>query len=192
MYTIDFEAGIMSNEKDALNDILPTKLNKVVKAGESASNALIQRWFGTNALPEGSKHKDFDLRRKKMTQYLTSQCQKIIFVKKTYGRIVDSAEVEQGDFAQVISTCFPNDSDGVPEFVPSGLRVYVLGTGFIDQDENERFNTVAHEISHRVLGTTDYWYGKQDSLDKATANHANVIDCAENWGYFYQELMENS
>lgn len=191
MYSIKFEGGVMSNEQSALDDILPKKLNKVVKSAESVGNALIQRWFGSYALPEGRSHGAFDLRRKKMTKYLNEQCQHITFVKKTYGRKVDSAEVEVGDFAQVISSCFPHDGNGIPEFAPSGLRVYILGTGFIEQDESERFNTVAHEISHRVLGTTDYWYGKRRSLRRAASNHADVIDCAENWGYFYQEVMEN-
>jgi len=191
MYRLRYEGGIFSREREAIEACVPARLNKVVKAGKNVGNALISRWFGSRACPGGTRYDEFDTKRKAMSAYLNNQCQVLTFVKKVYGQIVDSAEVEKGDYAQVMSKCFPKESaGGIPGFVPSGLRLYLLGTGFINLDEGERFNTLAHEISHRVLDTTDYWYGKAKSLAKAASNSSRCLRCAENWGYFYQEVDE--
>ena len=189
MYRLRYEGGVFSREQAAITAIVPARLNRVVRAADNVGNALIRRWFGSKACPGGSRHAEFDAKRKAMSAYLNNQCQVLTFVKKIYGVKVDNAVVEKGDYAQVMSACWPKASrTGVPRFVPSGLRIYLLGTGFINLDEDERFNTIAHEITHRVLDTTDYWYGKNKSLAKAVLNSSRCLDCAENWGYFYQEL----
>ena len=183
MYRIRYEGGISSNEKQAIEDWVPATLNKTMRESMSVGDGLISRWFGNAAI--GSKA--FNDKREKMKDYVLNRCQVMTFVKKLYGKKVDAAEVEEGDFAQVIRSCFGNDPTG---FVPSGVRIYVLGTGMIDQDSHERFNTITHELTHRVIGTTDWVYGKKSSLKLAQKNSAKALDCAENWGYFYQELME--
>lgn len=192
VYRIRYEGGVSSGEQQAIEQWVPKKLNEVIKAGLNVGNALITRWFGVDAKPGGSKHADFDAKRKKMDDYVNRQCQVITFVKKPYGAKVDKAEVEDGDLAQVIRSCFKEDPSG---FVPSGVRVYLLGTGLIDQDENERFNTISHELSHRVIGTTDapagkLVYGKNSALRLAQKPSSPAVNCAENWGYFYQEILE--
>ncbi len=189
MYRLRYEGGVFSKERSAIEACVPERMNKVVKAAENVGNALIQRWFGSKACPGGTRYAAFNAKRKAMSAYLNNQCQVLTFVKAIYGHRVDSAVVEKGDYAQVMRSCFTKEGgEAVPGFVPSGLRIYLLGTGFVDLDEQERFNTIAHEISHRVLDTTDYWYGKNKSLARAVSNSSKCVDCAENWGYFYQEV----
>ena len=192
MYRIRYEGGVFSAERTAIEAWVPAKLNEVARAGLNVGNALIRRWFGADAVPGGTCYAAFDTKRKKMSEYLNQQCQVLSFVKKPYGKKVDSAVVEQGDLAQVMRSCFRTDPSG---FVPSGIRIYLLGRGLIKQGENERFNTIAHEISHRVIGTTDRCfgmmiYGRTKALALASVDSATAITCAENWGYFYQEVME--
>ena len=192
MYRIRYEGGVFSAERGAIEAWVPARLNAVVRAGLSVGNALIRRWFGVRAVPGGAVYDDFDAKRRKMNDYLNSQCQVLSFVKKPYGKRVDGAVVEQGDLAQVMRSCFRTDPSG---FVPSGIRIYLLGRGLIQQSENERFNTIAHEISHRVIGTTDAprgtaVYGRNNALALANLYSADAVRCAENWGYFYQEVME--
>ncbi|HXT79206.1 MAG TPA: M35 family metallo-endopeptidase [Acetobacteraceae bacterium] len=192
MYRIRYEGGVNSAEQQAIEQWVPKMLDTVVKAALSVGDGVITRWFGDDARPSGAAYGDFDGKRKKMSDYVLNRCQVITFVKKVYGKKVDGAEVEQGDFAQVIRSCFGADPSG---FTPSGVRIYVLGSGLINQDAHERFNTITHELSHRVIGTTDapggkMVYGKRKALSLATKSSAEAVICAENWGYFYQEVLE--
>lgn len=183
MYTIRYEGGIGDAEKAAITEWVPTQLGKVVAQGVGVGDHLLTRWFGTSGSTKASTEK-----RVKMNDYINRQCQVITFVKKLKGAKVDSALVEDGDLAQVIRSCFSTDPSG---FVPSGIRIYLLTGGFVNQDRNERFNTITHEISHRVLGTVDYVYGDKKALRLARNEPEKALNCAENWGYFYQELMQS-
>jgi hypothetical protein len=186
MYRIRFEGGLSTDEQAAINAIVPDRLNRAVAYGMNVGDALIIRWFGAAAASGGETSAAFQAARKKMDDYVNRKCRVLSFVKKPYNATVDSALVEQGDLAQVMRSCF-HGQDG---FVPSGLRIYVLGSGLINQDADEQFNTVAHEISHRVLGSVDYVYGMKKALKLATNDSATAINCAENWGYFYMEVMK--
>ena len=188
MYRIRFEGGVSSDEQAAIAEWVPKTLDTVIGQGVGVGDHLLTRWFGASATGAGTNASDCLAKRQKMSDYVLRQCQVITFVKKLYGKKVDKAEVVEGDLAQVMRSCFGNDPDG---FVPSGVRIYVLGNGLIEQDAHERFNTITHELSHRVIDTTDWVYGKQESLDLATTKPAKAADCAENWGYFYQELLES-
>ncbi len=192
MYTVRFE-GASEAEKNAINRWVPDRLNEVVRIALGIGDSLISRWFG-NAAIRGANRAEFHAKRTKMHDYLLNQCQVLSFVKKPVGAKVDEALVEEGDFAQVIRSCFKGDPSG---FVPSGIRVYLLGGGVIGQGKEERFNTVAHELSHRIIGTTDRpdpagrtVYGKKNALRLAKISTPFALNCAENWGYFYQEVME--
>jgi hypothetical protein len=192
VYRIRYEGGITAGEQQAIEEWVPKMLDTVVRAALSVGDGVITRWFGATAGPGGGTYADFDGKRKKMSDYVLNRCQVISFVKKTYGKKVDTAEVVQGDLAQVMRSCFGTDPDS---FTPSGVRIYVLGSGLINQDSHERFNTITHELSHRVIGTTDAplgssVYGKQNALTLATSSSAGAVKCAENWGYFYQEVLE--
>lgn len=137
-----------------------------------------------------------------MSDYISKKCTSLTFVNKRIGDIVDKVPCEHGDIAQVIRGAFISYpmQDGrsklteANRFVPSGLRLYVF-PGFMPrrlasaQAFEFQFNTVLHEISHRVIATMDHWYGEQDSLDAATRNDQDVVDCAENWGFFYADLL---
>lgn len=192
MYQIRYEGGVSSGEQQAIEAWVPKKVNEVLKAALTVGDALTIRWFGADAARGGTKFADFDAKRKKMDEYVNRKCTVISFVKKPYGAKVDSAVVEMGDFAQVMRNCFKGDPSG---FVPSGVRLYLLGSGLINQSENERFNTITHELSHRVIGTTDWIdgksiYGKNSAVNLAKKPDSKALECAENWGYFYMELME--
>jgi hypothetical protein len=83
-----------------------------------------------------------------------------------------------------MTSCFSGDANG---FIPSGIRIYVLGTGMIDQTPDEMFNT---KISHRVLGTEDFVYSDNRALKLAKSSSNRALGCAENWGYFYVEMLQ--
>jgi hypothetical protein len=186
MYQIRFEGGVGAAEQAAITAVVPERLNKVIKDAVSVGDQLIDRWFGS-AARTGTTAKAFDEKRRKMDDYLNRRCSVLTFVKKPYDATVDEAKVVQGDFAQVIRSCFRDDPGG---FVPSGLRIYVLGTGMIDQKPDEMFNTIAHEVTHRVMGTTDFVYGINPALRLARTQPEKAVNCAENWGYFYMELKQ--
>lgn len=193
MYRVRFEGSISQAEKDAIMRWVPGKVNEVISKGVTVGDALLARWFGNDAIPAGTGGKSCKEKREKLSDYMNNRCQVISFVKKIVGQTVDSAKVETHDLAQVMRSCFGHGKD---DFVPSGVRVYVLGQGLINQTVNEQFNTIVHELSHRVVGTTDFIggrsiYGRSAALQLARENSAGAVDCAENWGYFYQELMEN-
>ncbi len=188
MYTIGFE-GASDTIKAAITEYCPI-LNKLAKdaAGGGGGKAL-ETWFGVEGkTPQMlTKLKAFD-------SFLNTQCMRLTFVVKPLGATVDCAEVVQGDLAQVIRN-LPGD-DG-KHFLPSGIRVFVL-PGFAGQSRPEAFNTLAHEVSHRVLNTTDnplvngvpkQTYGKRAAQSLAASNGAAAMTCAENWGYFFMDML---
>jgi len=191
MYNIFFE-GLSDDEKATIRSIVPRQLNEVIAAALSVGDGVISRWFGSSALPGGQRYNEFDLKRKTMNTYLTTKCTRLTYVKKRVGQYVDNCQVERGDLGQVIRSAFDDqDAGAVPAFVPSGIRVYVLGdTLLTGVPPRRRFHTMAHEITHRVIQTVDHWYGEQNCLDKAVANSARCLRCAANWGWFYTEVME--
>ncbi|WP_020483713.1 M35 family metallo-endopeptidase [Methylomonas sp. MK1] len=191
MYTLNFE-GLSEKEIAAIKVFVPKELNAVVTAANSVGEALIQRWFGSEATPGHSRYAEFDLKRKTMSTYLNNKCTRLTYVKKQVGQYVDSCEVENGDLAQVISSAFEDHPAGsVPDFVPSGLRVFILGDTLVEQvTPRRRFHTMAHEVTHRVISTSDHWYGEQNCLDKASKNSPKCLSCAANWGWFYADVRD--
>lgn len=188
MYTIGFE-GVSDASKQAIAAICPQMNTVVAKAADGAGGKLRTKWFGL----VGSKPAMFK-KLLAMDQYLNTRCVRLTFVQKALGQKVDCATVEAGDFAQVIRV--PTDPGTGERFVPSGARVFIL-PNFSGQSASEKFNTVCHELSHRVLATTDFpggvcCYGRNDALALAAGPKSNLaVTCAENWGYFFMELMES-
>jgi hypothetical protein len=187
MYTVAFE-GVSDPSQAAINAICP-RMNEIVhKAAKGMAASLRTKWFGAG----GNKPSFF----KKLTaidNYLNVRCVRLTFVHKATGQKVDCATVENHDFAQVIR--LPDEPAGGDRFVPSGARVFILPS-FAGQSASEKFNTVCHELSHRILDTTDWpggvcCYGRADAFALALGpNSALAVTCAENWGYFYMEVME--
>jgi hypothetical protein len=81
----------------------------------------------------------------------------------------------------------------------SKIRFIIFSDNFLKQDSLAQFNIIAHELSHEVLGTTDYpngqdkdeIYGEIKAEDLAQKNSAAALKCAENWGYFYEDVKRN-
>jgi hypothetical protein len=188
MYAIGFE-GASDSIKTAITEFCPI-LNRLSKAAaDGAGGRALERWFGIQGKgPQMlSKLKEFD-------RFLNYQCTRLTFVVKPLGATVDCAEVVNGDLAQVIRNL---PGDGGRHFLPSGIRIFIL-PAFAGQSREEAFNTLAHEVSHRVLDTTDYpvvngvrkqTYGKQAALALAAADGAAAMTCAENWGYFFMDML---
>ena len=192
MYAVNFE-GLSETEQATIKSIVPKQLNDVVTAGLTIGDRVIGRWFGSQAVSGGPRYAEFDLKRKTMATFLATRCTRLTYVKKRVGQYVDGCEVEDGDLGQVQNSVFDNPNAGaVPEFVPSGIRVYVLGNTLLTGvTPRRRFHTMAHEITHRVIQTVDHWYGEQKCLDKAIQNDVRAVRCAANWGWFYTEVMES-
>ncbi len=174
MYQVKFE-NANSLVEAAVNGLLPD-LNNIVANGAAPkfSEDLRSRWFKDQA----NSQQVLD-NLKKMDTYLNKTCQVLTFVVKDVDHRVDSAKVEKGDYAQVINT----------DYVSSGTRIFILPS-FASQVPEEKLNTVIHELSHRIFGTTDapggtLVYGRDAALN---LSGANAVICAENWGYFYMEL----
>lgn len=200
MLTLRFEGT--SAQQQAAIEASAAKMVAVAAFATTLGDARITHWFGDAALSGGANFADCDARRKKMSGYLGKQCSSLTFVNKVIGDIVDNAPCEHGDIAQVINGAFKTktvlgqrsrltEADG---FVPSGLRIF-MHPGFMTRSSgaarpfDNQFNTLMHEISHRVIATTDHWYGEGSALDAAQHNNALAVDCAENWGYFYADLL---
>jgi hypothetical protein len=188
MYAIGFEDAT-DDIKAAITEYCPI-LNKLAKdAANGGGGKALETWFGSEGKTPQMRAKLIEFDR-----FLNEQCMRLTFVVKPLGATVDCAEVVSGDMAQVIRN-LPGD-DG-KHFLPSGIRVFILPR-FAAKDRSERFNTIAHEVSHRVLGTTDcpvmngtptQTYGRRAALSLAASNGAAAMTCAENWGYFFMDLL---
>ncbi len=53
---------------------------------------------------------------------------------------------------------------------------------------SSQFNTIAHELSHLVIGTKDHIYGYQESLDLAKYTPKLARHNADNWAFFIEEF----
>lgn len=179
--------GITSSEKAKLQAAL-ARLDRVLQASLSVGNNRIVPWFGNDAA-SGAGFKAFDDRRKKLADYVKNKCRLLTFVKKIVGEWVDCAEVEQGDLAQVIRSSFKDGGFKKDAFVPSGVRIFVLPS-FNNTGPRRNFHTLTHELTHRVLLTTDWWYGEENCKNKASQGDPKCIDTAACWGWFYADVND--
>lgn len=174
MYEIKFE-GASSLVQAAVNESVPI-MNTVVDYAASGKfgSAIRIRWFMADSV-------ELFRRLKAMKSYLHDRCTRLTFVVKALNHRVDQAVVMKGDFAQVIGS----------NFVSSGTRIFILPS-FPNQTPDEKLNTICHELSHRVLDTTDYPNGVSvyGSTDARALDANSAIICAENWGYFYMEMAQ--
>lgn len=176
MYQVTFE-NATSDIEASINQVVPI-MNTVVDyaAKWRFGSYLRARWFKN--LSDSLRMRQ---KLEQMNSYLNKRCTRLTFVVKPLNHRVDRALVEAGDLAQVIRT----------DYVSSGARIFILPS-FQQQPLDEKLNTVCHELSHRVLGTTD-WIGNTSIYGESAAlalSGDDSIRCAENWGYFYMELAK--
>lgn len=168
---VGFE-NITKNYQADLKEMLQrvVALNHTVAMAPGAYAALLSKWFGGNSGVAVTKIKAVDT-------YFTKKCSRITFVSYPEDHFVDGVEVEANDYGQVI----PN----VGTHVSSGLRVFVYGLYFRSK-RYERINTVYHELTHKIIDTSDYRYGHNKCL--AYSGSANAVKNADNYGYFMADL----
>ena len=152
-----------------------------------------RRWFG-------SYWTQAKVRADIMRKYLETRCNSLTFVRKMNGAKCDNCLVENVDYGQVLPNVVVNSQGktGVQDFtqvgaelhVPRGLRIYLSPMYFSDKSTLERRNTVFHEMSHKIINTSDDEYGWDDCLDLAKANSAAALTCADNYGYWLSEYCE--
>jgi hypothetical protein len=146
------------------------------------------KWFGALAnsgvVSEGLKTMD---------KYLNNQCVRITFVRKNTGQIVDQVPAEASDYGQVLPNIMTTTANfrKTPKHTSSGLRIFAMNeivNAIASGDKLEKVNYVYHEVSHKVLDTVDYKYGKA-SCKKLAINKPNrAVRNADNWGYYIAEM----
>ena len=76
----------------------------------------------------------------------------------------------------------------------SGMRIYLCQRMFevLEGDGEEWYEapqTVYHELTHKILGTTDFEFGVEDCLNLAIADGGKAIANADNWGYYVMSFL---
>jgi len=179
---------------------LVAELSKVAR--ETKPVALLKPWFGS------LDNKALE-RVVLIDKYLNEKCTQITFVKKEGGATVDDAKVMLNDYGQVIPQVEEHKDPKDLSHVQSGLRIFILPYFWAVPKEKahyERVNTVYHEISHKVLGTTDSCYGAEACkalatwtagsppsalkkyVEKRGTSIGDQIYCADSYGYFMADL----
>lgn len=199
MYRVEYE-NLKPDEEATVKKFVPDALNKVVRFALGLGDGLIEHCFGAAAMPGGQFHNDFDTKRKKMNEYLNEKCNVITFK----GRNLDN--VPKDAFAFMRQCCWQAESGGTifrgamtlntqSDFLPSGTRVHLFPANFMALKADGQFNTIAHELTHRVIATTDKpegnnvygWAAAKALRDKSSEL---ALKCAENWGYFYENVRD--
>jgi hypothetical protein len=186
VYEINFDENVPAGIQQNITETCGVLNQVAAEAAAGLGRTLQTTWFGNAATSA-----DVLGKLKRYDNYLNKRCVRLTFAWKTVGQVVDCADVENGDIAQV--------QRGVREptgekFITSGLRIYLLPV-FSQRDRTERVNTLAHEVSHKILDTTDRpsgvnVYGRNLARALAVSNGAAAAKCAENWGIFYEDLMK--
>lgn len=141
-----------------------------------------------------------------LDQYLNHRCSRLTFKVLAVGNRCDNDEVEESLAGQVLPTVMLKGQDR-PDFrrengylqVPSGLRIF-LGPLYFSVRTNYdemlstvaiyRFMTLFHEMSHKIIKTTDQVY----ELPKCRAikDTPKAVMCADSWGYFLTDYAAQS
>lgn len=85
--------------------------------------------------------------------------------------------------------------NGLPDYLPLAVNGTVDATGY----HQSKFETIAHELTHVLLGTKDVpllngntAYGSQNAAILATQDASKAINNAENWAIFIESCGRNS
>src|SRR5262249_42101785 len=128
-----------------------------------------------------------------MDNYLNKQCLQLTFVRKNTGQIIDSVQAENSDYGQVLPNVFQTtvNFQKTKKHVSSGLRTFAMNElirPIATGDIKEQLNYVYHEVSHKVLDTVDFKYGKSSCKSLAINKPERAIRNADNYGYFICEV----
>lgn len=163
------------------------KCDRVVELAALAAKAapadLLTKWFGVG------NHVGARKQLNAMNEYLTKKCTRLTFVGKPINHYVDGVTVDPGDYGQVIGnirTTTANFQKSVAH-VSSGLRIFIYSEYF-KAGRYERMNTIYHELTHKILGTSDYKYGHGSCQKFAIKYPGTVLKNADNYGYFMADL----
>jgi hypothetical protein len=181
------EAGLFSNEIADFMNIMPMKSEKARKSlfGKQSNNVFVLQGM--------------DL----LNTYLNQQCSLLTFVKpkerydpsvRRERAVVDGLEMKSTTAGQVIGTAFDSGYYGVlPDFVPSGLRIFLGPTYFRYVHPMGKMCTIFHEITHKVLGTDDrigYDHGQCQLY--ATIDPKKAMTNATNWELVFFDTYKAS
>ncbi len=152
-----------------------------------------RNWFARESLAEvQSALVNLDM-------YLNHKCQRLTFKVLKTGKRCDNSEVEEILAGQVIPTVMLEGEDR-PDFrkengylqVPAGLRIFFgplyFAAGADDFDEIlrtvaiYRFMTLFHEMTHKIIKTTDQEYELLNC--RKIKDTPQAVMCADSWGYF--------
>jgi hypothetical protein len=140
-----------------------------------------------------------------LDQYLNSRCTGISFKVLQVGGRCDSDTVVASLAGQVVPTVMLDGEDR-PDFrkpsgylkVPPGLRIF-LGPLYFSVNEHYdavlktvgiyRFMTLFHELSHKIIKTTDVEYELPNCL--RIKDTAEAVKCADSWGYFLTDYANS-
>jgi hypothetical protein len=180
---------------NAIRIWVPDKLNKVAEVSLTARPGIAQYWFGDHLLPGSNLHLEFDRKRRQMNEFLNSYdpvSKTITFAGRNVPQGQGAPAMAAGFMRQ---SCFPSHGD--QRFVPRGIRMHIFEQFFMTATSEDRFNIIAHELTHRILATTDKprgpntppVYGFDAARTLAQQDTSMALTCAENWGYFYENCM---
>jgi hypothetical protein len=192
-YQVDV-SGVSADIRSSLLLLAPAVINATVHYGLTVGDSMISWAFGNGAL-QGNFRKEFDAKRKLMDDVLQNKLTSLHFkgiplpadapptavmrapigaYKQGAGQLRLEIDVfENGMHGEVMAdrNVFNRQAGG------SGVRTIL---------------TVTHELSHAILGTTDYprgpnggtFYGNEAPI-LARHNTEAALKNAENWGIFY-------
>ncbi len=159
--------------------------------------AAINTWFGTNCPPAFRNGVPAVLRKFRSCMNL---CTITLCCSTLDDRDVDTYGAAyhnlNGGFAPIVNFD-PNTQPSLRLELDSKWNIGITMYRTVG-DKDSAFQTIAHELSHLLMGTRDHpWnpptakpkcYGEQKCLALATADDVRALTNADNWGYFIEEL----
>jgi len=188
-------SGLSADIRSSLMLLAPVVINATVRYGLTVGDHLIDWAFGKGALQSGQFHKEFNDKRKLLDDVLHNRLTALHFKGTSLPADAPRTAVMRAPIGAY--------KQGAAQ-LRLEIDVFQNGTlGEVMADRNV-FNrqaggsgvrtilTVIHELSHAILGTTDYprgpnggtFYG-DEAAKLAFYNTEAALKNAENWGMFY-------
>jgi len=167
--------GVTKKAKDKLSNV----------PNGAAETALYTRWFGA-----------IDGTRLKTVQRIVSDIDDAAHSTRRTITFVDARQTtsigrnEPGTRAYV--HC---GGTGWTGHVGSGIRVLITQRFFAPDTNPDKVTertvcVMLHELSHKLGGTIDHVYGRDEALELARNHPAKAHKCAENYGFFALDLLK--
>jgi hypothetical protein len=171
------------------------QLIKVLASDRNLGSRL--EWFAPRSMDE--VHHALD----NLDQYLHDKCSVLTFKRLAEGMRCDSDVADPGLSGQVVPSVMLDGEDR-PDFrrpdgykkVPSGLRIFLGPLYFGVKDRYDgmltsvaiyRFQVLAHELTHKIIKTTDQVYELVNC--QAIKSQDLAVMCADSWAYFLTQFM---